>query len=1138
MLVVGRLGTIWVRQPGATQLDPTPFLQLTNISNNSSENGVFSITLDPNFSQNNFVYLFYTAANPLRDRISRFTANGNTADPLSELVIWQDSAAPGVTHHGGSLAFGPDGYLYASTGEHFDPQTSQQLNSYRGKILRMTSTGSAPSTNPFYVGNSQPADYVWALGLRNPFRISFDSVSGRLYIADVGGNVQSTAYEEVNLGIAGANYGWPICEGPCSDPAVTDPIFSYAHSGQHASITGGFVYRGTQFPAQYRGNYFYGDFVRNWIKGLTLDANGLVSGTFNFEPANGASGGPYGNITFLTEGPDGALYYIDYNYDASGNPTSPGSVRRIRYTGTNQPPTAVASATPTTGTPPLTVNFSSNGSQDPENDPLTFSWDFGDGSNSTLANPTHIYQSNGRYTARLTVSDGTTQVLSNPINISVGNPPTAQISAPSNGAFFIANDVINFSGSATDPDQGTLPPSALSWVIVFHHGNHTHPILGPVTGASGTYTIPTSGHGYSGQTSYEIILTASDADGLQGSSSVFIFPQKVNLTFQTTPPGLTLVLDGINIQAPLVLDTLIGFQHTLNAIDQSQNGLQYTFVSWSDGGAQSHTITTPNTDRTYNATYSSTQQLPLLQSTLNDLAAVQNPTFGTGSGASVSTSPANDFIGTQFGNGIRINASNEYVRWLQTASGIQNVELDQGTLDFWYTPNSVHTDGVFRPLISIGSWGTAGSIHVIKNNSANGNAFGVQFRDSSNTVAETGVASSNFSFTPNVPVNIRVTWDFTVAASVRNIHIYFNGVEPANNYFTTGPRTMPAESSVRYIYIGNRGDTSTNHGNGVFDQLAIHSTPMPPVQQDQTPPLRSNGQPTGTLPAGTTTTVISLATDEAASCRYSTSPGVAFGSMPNLFSTTGGVSHSTTVAGLSDGNTFTYYVRCQDNLGNTNSNDFNISFGVGVANPTPVPGLIAGYGFNEGSGTTVEDLSGNGHRAKIVGSTWTTGLYGSGLNFDGVNDYVAGKDIDFPTSPFTITAWFKTNVVRAAYIVGKYSNTQNQIYVMVGANGEVLAGLYDGIALRQVSDTGQVSADGNWHHVALVVNASELELFVDGVRRATTPHDNSFPVNSVLWNIGRRNNGAFYFPGVIDEVRFYNRALIPGEVATVMQNPL
>ena len=149
-----------------------------------------------------------------------------------------------------------------------------------------------PTDNPFYDGAGPNWDSIWALGLRNPFRAYYDAPTGRLLIGDVGGNDYATAFEEVNLGVRGANYGWPNIEGTYRQSRLHQPIYAYPHNGRDASITGGFVYHGTQFPSSYQGSYFFADYTQNWIKRLTFDANGNVNGVFNFEPADGASTDP------------------------------------------------------------------------------------------------------------------------------------------------------------------------------------------------------------------------------------------------------------------------------------------------------------------------------------------------------------------------------------------------------------------------------------------------------------------------------------------------------------------------------------------------------------------------------------------------------------------------------------------------------------------------------------------------------------------------------------------------------------------------------------------------------------------------------------------------------------------------------
>ena len=606
-MLVGELTEkIWVVQPGANQPDPTPFLQLPNANQLIGEQGLMDILLDQNFSQNGWYYVFYTRGAPgslNHNGVSRFTASGNTTVPGSEVRLWEEPETAGVEHHGGSLAFGADGKLYISYGDQFQG-FAKDLAWQRGKILRINKDGSVPTDNPFHDGPGPHRDEIWAYGLRNPFRMTIDPVTDRMYIADVGGNVHSTSSEEVNLGVRGAYYGWDDCEGVCNVPGRTDPIFSYPHAGRDASITGGVVYRGTQFPPEYRGSYFFADYVQNTIRRLTFDANGNVTRDLNFWPADGAKDtSAVGDPVKFLEGPDGSLYYVDIGFNDLHEP-NPAAIRRIRYIAGNQPPTAVANAIPTTGLAPLPVTFSSSGSTDPEGQPLTYSWTFGDGGTSTQANPTHTYQTDGQYTARVTVSDGGNSAVSNDVTIRVGNPPDATILTPADGHLFQAGETIDYSGNATDAEDGTLPASAFSWTILFRHDSHVHPSGGPFTNTkTGTLQIPASGHDFQGFTRYEIVLTVTDSAGLTDSTSVTVTPDKVNLSFDTVPSGLTVQIDGISRRAPFVVDEVKGFQHTITAPTQSSGGVSYTFDSWSDGGAQSHAIVVPTTNQSFTAAF-------------------------------------------------------------------------------------------------------------------------------------------------------------------------------------------------------------------------------------------------------------------------------------------------------------------------------------------------------------------------------------------------------------------------------------------------------------------------------------------------------------------------------------------------------
>ena len=312
LLITERAGRVRVVPSGRTNYEPVPFLQLTNIESIVGERALINLALDPNFTANGYYYVFYTRGSPLRDTVSRFTAVGNTTDPASEVVLYQDDLPSSDLHHGGGLAFGPDGRLYISTGDGHDTlpgaaHVAQQVTSPRGKVLRINRDGTIPTDNPFHDGSGPNRDAIWARGLRNPFRLSVDASTGALHVYDVGGG----AWEEVNLITRGANYGWPICEGACTTAGMTNPLFAYPHHNRDAAIGGGTVYRGTAFPESHRGNLFYGDFAQSWIRRLVFAADGSVGANLPFAPPDGAADGPTGAVVDIDVGLDGALYYVN-----------------------------------------------------------------------------------------------------------------------------------------------------------------------------------------------------------------------------------------------------------------------------------------------------------------------------------------------------------------------------------------------------------------------------------------------------------------------------------------------------------------------------------------------------------------------------------------------------------------------------------------------------------------------------------------------------------------------------------------------------------------------------------------------------------------------------------------------------------
>ena len=285
------------------QLLESPFLNIDDRVNDSgNEMGLLGLAFHPDYEQNGFFYVNYTGDGG-DTRISRFQASGNIADPNSEkvlLIIEQ----PYPNHNGGALAFGPDGYLYAGLGDGGlagDPhKNGQNTISLLGKILRIdVNNGDAygiPSDNPF--GNE-----VWAYGLRNPWRISFDRQTGDLYIGDVG----QSQWEEIDYLSAdsqgGANFGWSIMEGGhgydgLAQPDMLLPVAEYSHSEGGCSVTGGYVYRGAM--PEWNGIYLYGDYCRGIVWGLIL-SNGQWQNQVMFKTG----------VTITTFGQDesGELYF-------------------------------------------------------------------------------------------------------------------------------------------------------------------------------------------------------------------------------------------------------------------------------------------------------------------------------------------------------------------------------------------------------------------------------------------------------------------------------------------------------------------------------------------------------------------------------------------------------------------------------------------------------------------------------------------------------------------------------------------------------------------------------------------------------------------------------------------------------------
>lgn len=574
----------------------------------------------PDGGAHSWVYLLYTVSPVLgqdfgfnqQDRYSfsrlvryRAVTSGAdvVADPTSREILLGHQLADGTvpdgiasihnSHSNGSLRFADDGSLILATGDgaHYDfrdtggndnagfdnfvhPTTqlrgptpkvqdegalrSQDLRSLAGKILRIDpDTGLGYPSNPFFDGDRASfASRIWALGLRNPFRMDLipgtganDPTLGQpnvITIGDVGWN----KWEEINLSKQGGeNFGWPCFEGPLphagyqsfmpADPSVfscanatigtqTLPVIAWHHTtpslfyptGSYIDASGnpldgfrgvcaigGATYTGGTYPPEYVGRLFFAEYGLRTMRTIELDANFNLVAVRDFATQTG------GVVAIERHPLTGDLYCVQL---------STGQIVQIRW-GANLSPTAIATATPPAGAVPLAVQFDASASTDPEGDVLTFEWDFGDGTaHSTATRPNHVYTVEGNYTARLTVTDALGLPAESTVEIVAGNlPPTAVIRSPLPGTIYTTPTTLRLIGYGVDPEAASL---VYRWDVTLYHAIHSHPGTFQALGQAITFDIGTSPEDPD-LLYYKIELTVTDNHGLSDRAHVFVYPR-------------------------------------------------------------------------------------------------------------------------------------------------------------------------------------------------------------------------------------------------------------------------------------------------------------------------------------------------------------------------------------------------------------------------------------------------------------------------------------------------------------------------------------------------------------------------------------------------------------------------------------
>lgn len=585
LFVAQQTGQLRVIKNGS--LLSTPFLTLSVDS--AGERGLLGVTFDPSFGSNNYVYVYYTTTSGgTHNRISRFTANGDVAVAGSEVqLVNLPTLSSATNHNGGALHFGNDGKLYAAVGDNATSSNSQSMSTPFGKMLRFNADGSIPSDNPFFTSTSGVNRAIWALGLRNPFTFAVRRSTGAMLINDVGQN----SWEEINVGGAGRNYGWPATEGTTTNPAYTSPLFVYGRgggTGGGCAITGGTFYDPVtpQFPSSNVGKYFFADYCNGWIRKL--------------DPATGSASvfaTGLNAVVDLRVGPDGALYYL-----ARGN----GSIGKISFPGAQAP---AISAQPASLTVPVgasaTFSVSASGST-----PLSYQWQRNGVTISGATQASYTLSgaqqsdSGAQFRAVVTNDFGSATSSAATLTVTTNTPPSVSITSPSVGASYTGGSTLSFAGTASDAEDGVLAASRFTWRIDLHHDQHVHPALPDLSGvSSGSWQIPSTGHTET-TVWYRVHLTVTDSGGLSASTFVDVHPRVEQLTLATVPAGLEVTLDGQPFTSPLTFDSVVGVQRVIGVTSpQTLSGQTYSFVSWSDAGAATHTITTPSSDSTYTATF-------------------------------------------------------------------------------------------------------------------------------------------------------------------------------------------------------------------------------------------------------------------------------------------------------------------------------------------------------------------------------------------------------------------------------------------------------------------------------------------------------------------------------------------------------
>ncbi len=581
------------------------------------EDGLLAMAFDPNFSSNNKIYVYYSVLGQSKNRVSQFSMNGDSIDLSSEVIMldWNVQRTNSF-HAGGDMGFDSLGNLYISTGDNTNhgsyaavdevnpdnsaEKSSSNTNDYRGKILRITplpnGTYTIPSGNLF-PGGVGGLDEIYVMGARNPYRMFIDKDNTDwVFWGEVGPDANAPSVlgpeglDEINLTKQAGNYGWPYFSGVDNDayqinygpgaPYYNNPASPVNNSTWntgatnlpaaepawmeffHKSYLAGprYYYDNNltddqRLPVEFDGLFFYYDFNTSKIWAAELDAQGNIVSTEQLAPSIFPESGQDGYLD-MAIGPDGHMYIMSYGVGCCNNGDGTGKLLRVDYTGitTNTPPVVFLDADPVDGSLPLTVNFSSAGTYDPNGDsPLSYAWDFEyDGNtfnqDSSLENPSYTYTVAGTYTARLMVDDGNGGVGIKEVTIYAGNNrATYTFNSPLDGGLMGWGDDISIDLEVVDVQDGSTSGGGIDCndvnvVPALGHLNHFHD-LATLSGCPQNFTLAYEGHDIDGEMDifYVFNTNYTDTGGLISFGQIQIHPKRKEAEYFDQQSGVTVI---------------------------------------------------------------------------------------------------------------------------------------------------------------------------------------------------------------------------------------------------------------------------------------------------------------------------------------------------------------------------------------------------------------------------------------------------------------------------------------------------------------------------------------------------------------------------------------------------------------------